>query len=71
MSCKQCQAFGSRVLKPEMRKTILAYDVFEKWGIDVVVPLPMTSHGKCYILTVLDSLSRWTQRQLDKSQQKM
>ena len=27
---------GKRVLKPELRKTILAFDVFEKWGIYAV-----------------------------------
>ena len=29
-------------MKLELRKTILAFDVFEKWGIDVVGPLPIT-----------------------------
>ena len=37
-SCKKCQSFGKRVLKPELRKTILAFDVFEKWGVDSVGP---------------------------------
>ena len=27
-SCKRCQSFGKRVLKPELRKTALAFDVF-------------------------------------------
>ncbi|MCO5554568.1 hypothetical protein L7F22_008098 [Adiantum nelumboides] len=49
------------VLKPELRKTILAYDVFEKWGIDAVGPLPITSRGKDYILTTVDYLSRWAE----------
>ncbi|MCO5577623.1 hypothetical protein L7F22_031454 [Adiantum nelumboides] len=60
-SCKRCQSFGKRVLKPELRKTILAYDVFEKWGIDAVGSLPITSRGKNYILTVVDYLSRWAE----------
>ncbi|MCO5579123.1 hypothetical protein L7F22_032975 [Adiantum nelumboides] len=51
--------FGKRVLKPELRKTIMAFDVFEKWGIDAIGPLPITSRGKSYILTALDYLSRW------------
>ncbi|MCO5576353.1 hypothetical protein L7F22_030162 [Adiantum nelumboides] len=50
-----------KVLKPELRKTILAYDVFEKWGIDAVGPLPITSRGKSYILTAVDYLSRWAE----------
>lgn len=60
-SCKRCQTFGKRVLQPELRKTILAFDVFEKWGIDGVGPLPITGRGKCYILTGVDYLSRWAE----------
>ena len=60
-SCKRCQAYGKRVLKPELRKTILAFDIFEKWGIDAVGPLPITSRGKSYILTAVDYLSRWAE----------
>ena len=60
-SFKRCQSFGKRILKPELRKTILAHDVFEKWGIDAVGPLPITSRGKSYILTAVDYLSRWAE----------
>ena len=49
---------GSRILKPEMRKAIIAYDIFEKWGIDAIGLLPITQIGKCYILTIVDYLSR-------------
>ena len=58
-SCKRCQSFGKRVLKPKLCKTILAFDVFEKWGIDVVGPLPITSRGKSYILIAVDYFSIW------------
>ena len=40
---------------------MLAFDVFEKWGIDAVGPLPVTQRGKCYILTAVDYLSRWAE----------
>ena len=46
-------------MKLELRKTILAFDIFEKWIIDAIGPLPITSQGKSYILTVVDYLSRW------------
>ncbi|MCO5592381.1 hypothetical protein L7F22_046383 [Adiantum nelumboides] len=52
---------ASRVLRSEIRGTILAYDVFEKWGIDAIGPLPITARGKCYILTAVDYLSRWAE----------
>ncbi|MCO5570045.1 hypothetical protein L7F22_023759 [Adiantum nelumboides] len=60
-SCKECQSMASRVLRSEIRGTILAYDVFEKSGIDAIGPLPITARGKCYILTAVDYLSRWAE----------
>ncbi|MCO5611042.1 hypothetical protein L7F22_065292 [Adiantum nelumboides] len=52
----------SRVLRSEIRGTILAYDVFEKWGIDAIGPLPITARSKwCYILTTVDYFSRWAE----------
>ncbi|MCO5586148.1 hypothetical protein L7F22_040087 [Adiantum nelumboides] len=60
-SCKECQSMASRVLRSEIRGTILAYDVFEKWGIDAIGPLPITARGKCYILNAVDYLSRWAE----------
>ncbi|MCO5555446.1 hypothetical protein L7F22_008991 [Adiantum nelumboides] len=60
-SCKECQSMASRVLRSEIRGTILAYDVFEKWDIDAIGPLPITARGKCYILTAVDYLSRWAE----------
>lgn len=53
------EAMASRILKLEMRKTILAFDIFENWGIDAIGPLPVTQRGKFYILTAVDYLSRW------------
>ncbi|MCO5559472.1 hypothetical protein L7F22_013072 [Adiantum nelumboides] len=52
---------GKRILKAELRKTILAFDVFEKWGLDVVGPLPMIGKRNAYILIAVDHLSRWTE----------
>lgn len=52
---------ASRVLKPGLRQTILAFDVFEKWGLDAIGPLPVTARGKCYIITAVDYLSRWAE----------
>ena len=53
-------------MKPELRKTILAFDIFEKWGIDAVGPLPTTSRGKVYILIAVDYLSRWAEAKATK-----
>ncbi|MCO5560550.1 hypothetical protein L7F22_014165 [Adiantum nelumboides] len=61
-----CQSFGKSVLKPEFRKTILAFDIFEKWRVDAVSPLAATSQGKCYILTAVDYLSQWGEAKATK-----
>ncbi|MCO5599977.1 hypothetical protein L7F22_054084 [Adiantum nelumboides] len=45
-SCLSCQKIGKRILKPELRKTILAFDMFEKWGLDAIGPLPMIGKRK-------------------------
>ncbi len=57
---------GKRNLKPELHKTILAYNIFEKWRLDAVGPLPMKSKGKCYILTTIDYVSRWAETKVVK-----
>ena len=59
---------ASRILKPDVRKAMLAFDVFEKWGIDAVGPLPVTQRGKCYVLMDVDYLSAgMKQKQSSKS----
>ncbi|MCO5555449.1 hypothetical protein L7F22_008994 [Adiantum nelumboides] len=60
-SCESCQKMGKRILKPELQKTILAFDVFEKWGLDAIGPLPMTGKRNAYILIAVDYLSRWAE----------
>ena len=53
-------------MKLDLWKTILDFDIFEKWGIDVVGRLPITSRGKSYILTTMDYLSRWAKARFVK-----
>ena len=65
-SFKRCQIFGKRILKPKLRETILAFDVFDKWGTDVVGSLSITSKEKSYILTTVDYLSRWVKARAEK-----
>ena len=58
---KVSEFWKKRILMPELCKTILAFDIFEKWEIDVIGPFPITNRGKSYILRVVDYLSRWTE----------
>ncbi|MCO5598190.1 hypothetical protein L7F22_052282 [Adiantum nelumboides] len=39
----------------------MAFDVFEKWRIDAIGPLLITSRGKSYILIAVDYLSTWAE----------
>src|SRR6266536_2531197 len=34
-------------------------DIFERWGIDIVGPLPQTEDGYRYIVVAMDYFSRW------------
>ena len=54
----ECQAMDNIILKPKMRKTIIEFEVFEKWVIDAVGPLPSTQRGNIYILMAVDYLAR-------------
>ena len=52
---------GRRTLKMEPRNIMLVYDIFERWGIDAIGPLPRTARGKCYMLTAVDYLTKWAE----------
>src|SRR6266540_5120625 len=41
------------------KKTISPIDIFERWGIDIVGPLPLTRKGNRYIVVAMDYFSRW------------
>ncbi|MCO5585759.1 hypothetical protein L7F22_039695 [Adiantum nelumboides] len=60
-ACKACQQAGDRKLSYGPRFPIFAYGPFEKWGIDVIGPLPRTTIGKQYILTATDYITRWAE----------
>src|SRR6266540_2237332 len=57
-SCYECQQ--RRGPKENNRKrTIVPMDIFERWGIDIVGPLPQTEDGYRYIVVAIDYFSRW------------
>src|SRR6266508_2887197 len=57
-SCYECQRRGG--LKENNQKhTIVLMDIFERWGIDIVGPLPQTEDGYRYIVVAIDYFSRW------------
>src|SRR6266498_1194356 len=57
-TCFQCQQRGS-MKQNNQKKTIPLMDIFERWGIDIVGPLPITGEGNKYIVVAMDYFSRW------------
>src|SRR6266542_2214792 len=57
-TCFQCQQRES-MKQNNQKKTILPTDIFERWGIDIVRPLPITREGNRYIVVAMDYFSRW------------
>src|SRR6266540_1048296 len=43
------------------KKTIPPTDIFKRWGIDIVGPLPITREGNRYIIVAMDYFSRWSE----------
>ena len=67
-SCKECQQMGRKILKMKPRQVMLVHDIFERWGVDAIGPLPRTARGKIYILTAVDYyLSKWSEAKAVKS----
>ncbi|MCO5611527.1 hypothetical protein L7F22_065780 [Adiantum nelumboides] len=58
-SCHEYQVYQKRKLLFEPLKGIVSYGPFEKWGIDVIGPLPGTRNGKHYILSAMDYMTKW------------
>src|SRR6266542_171978 len=48
------------------KRTIPLTDIFERWDIDIVGPLPITREGNRYIVVAMDYFSRWPEAKLLK-----
>ena len=57
-SCYECQRRGGPK-ENNQKRTIVPMDIFERWGIDIVGPLPQTEDGYRYIVVAMDYFSRW------------
>src|SRR6266540_3160370 len=49
------------------KRTIPPTDIFEKWRVDIVRPLPITREGNRYIVVVINYFSRWPEARLLKA----
>src|SRR6266498_559784 len=54
----QYQQRGS-MKQNNQKRTIPLTDIFERWGVDIVGPLPITRERNRYIVVAIDYFSRW------------
>src|SRR6266542_5247507 len=59
-SCYECQRRGGPK-ENNQKRTIVLMDIFERWGIDIVRPLPQIEDGYRYIVVAIDYFSRWSE----------
>src|SRR6266498_5472142 len=59
-SCYECQQRGGPK-ENNQKRTIVLMDIFERWGIDIVGPLPQTEDGYRYIVVAIDYFLRWSE----------
>src|SRR3990170_5734836 len=65
-TCRKCQERGGPK-RNNWKRTIETVDVFERWGIDIVGPLPITERGNRYIVVAMDYFTRWPEAKPLKS----
>src|SRR6266540_7076848 len=65
-TCFQCQQRGS-MRQNNQKQTILPTDIFERWRVDIVGPLPIIREGNRYIVVAIDYFSRWPEARLLKT----
>ena len=61
-TCEQCQKRG-KARRKEPLHPIKVGQAFERIGIDLVGPLPITAHNNRYIIVATDYLTRWPEAQ--------
>jgi len=54
----ECQQRGGSK-ENNQKRTIIPIDIFERWGIDIVGPLPQIEDGYGYIVVAMDYFLRW------------
>lgn len=57
-SCDKCQRRGKSTTKNELHSIKISRP-FQRIGIDIVGPLPLTNKGNRYIITAMDYFTKW------------
>jgi len=66
-SCDVCQAYAQRSTVSGPLHPIPPLGPFEKWGIDLMGPLPMTRRGHRFIVVTIDYLTKFAKVRVLKS----
>src|ERR1043166_5884074 len=64
-TCWECQQRGNQK-QNNAKQTIPVNDIFDRWGIDVVGPLPLSYQGNKYIVVAVDYFTCWPEARLLK-----
>jgi hypothetical protein len=67
MNCDVCQAYAHRSTVSGLLHPIPPLGPFEKWGIDLMGPLPMTKRGHRFIVVARDYLIKFAEVRALKS----
>lgn len=61
--CDKCQRFAKTTNMPAtVLNSISAPWPFDRWGMDIIGPLPTSTHGrKRFILMVIDYFTKWVE----------
>ena len=65
-TCDQCQRRGKSTTKNELHSIKISRP-FQRIGIDIVGPLPITKKGNKYIVTAMDYFTKWPEARALKS----
>ena len=65
-TCDQCQRRGKSIMKNELH-SIKILGPFQRIGIDIIGPLPVTIRGNRYIVTAMDYFTKWPEARAIKT----
>ena len=59
-TCYECQMRG-KARRNNQPQQIMVNDIFERWGIDIVGPLPLIPRKNKYIVVAIEHFTRWSE----------
>jgi len=60
-TCDVCQTFANKSMVHVLLHPILLLGAFEKWGIDLMGPLPITPRANKFLAVATNYLTKWVE----------